>query len=222
MAKSDSIRAVRNNNPGNIERGAKWQGLTPLAEMSDEQRDEKRFAVFKSPKWGFRALLRTLITYQDKYDVNAIGSTINRWAPPSENDTRAYVRHVCELSGRSADEPLNYHEWKDARPVVKAIATHECGGWFFDEKDLDAGLRLAGVEKPPEALAKSRTVQAAAIGGTATGLGFVAEIAGQITPAASIAREVADYAPTAAAVIVLVVLAAVIWYRYDDWRRAAR
>ena len=218
---------MRNNNPGNIEKGAKWQGLMPASEMSEEQRNEQRFAVFKSPKWGFRALLRTLITYQDKYDVNTIGETINRWAPSIvkkkvENDTRAYVKHVCELTGFDEDEALNYHEWKDARPVVKAIATHECGGWFFDEKDLDAGLRLAGVEKPPEALAKSRTVQAAAIGGTATGLGFVAEIAGQITPAASIAREVADYAPTAAAVIVLVVLAAVIWYRYDDWRRAAR
>jgi hypothetical protein len=224
--RSDGVRAVRNNNPGNIERGAKWQGLMPAAEMTPDQSAESRFAVFKSPKWGFRALAITLITYQDKRRaadgsiIDTVEEAISRWAPPSENDTESYVRQVCRLTGFDRRDRLDFHSRADLAPLAKAIATHECGGWFFDDKDLDAGLRLAGVEEPPDSIVKSRTVQVASVGTAATGIGLIGEAAAQLAPATSLAREVGEYAPTAAAVIVIVVLLAVIWYRYDDWKRA--
>ena len=124
---SDKIRAVRNNNPGNIEKGAPWQGLMPPEEMTDEQKDEKRFCVFKSPKWGFRALARTLITYQDKHGIRTIVGVIARWAPPTENVTTAYVKHVSDMTGFKADEVLDLHSYEHLAPLVKAIAIHESG-----------------------------------------------------------------------------------------------
>ncbi len=79
-------RGVRNHNPGNIERDARtrWQGQA--ARQSDP-----RFVVFTAPEWGIRAMARVLITYQDRHGCNTVAKIINRWAPPGENATSAYV-----------------------------------------------------------------------------------------------------------------------------------
>lgn len=56
----------------------------------------KGFVVFNSSKMGYRAALMLLRNYVRKgYDT--VGSIINRWAPPSENDTESYVKTVCSL-----------------------------------------------------------------------------------------------------------------------------
>lgn len=225
---SNGIRAVRNNNPGNIERGAPWQGLMPRDEMTDAQKKETRFCVFQSPKWGFRAMAITLITYYDKRKakdgsrIDTIKEVIHRWAPPSENKTDAYIKAVDKAHPATASETIDLHEHADLAPLVKAIAIHECGGWFFDQKDLEAGLRLAGVEEPPGKLVKSRTVTAATVGGAATGVSLLAEVVEQVTPATSLISNIAEYAPAVAGVLVLGILGAIIWYRYDDWKRAKR
>lgn len=149
---SDQTRAARNNNPGNIQRGDPWQGLLTPEDMTLEQRQESRFCVFQSPKWGFRAMARILISYQDKYAAHTIQGAIGRWAPTTENNTVAYIKHVCDITGFEPDEFLNFHEYEDVAPVVKAIATHESGAWLFDDGDLRAGLSLAGLEPPQRPL----------------------------------------------------------------------
>lgn len=50
-------------------------------------------------KWGYRALIRTLQNYRKRHDCWTIGDFIRRWAPPSENNTMAYIRTVCEKMG---------------------------------------------------------------------------------------------------------------------------
>lgn len=50
-------RGERNNNPGNIRHGSKWQGLS--AEQTD-----KDFCQFISPEYGIRAIYKLLQTYQ--------------------------------------------------------------------------------------------------------------------------------------------------------------
>jgi hypothetical protein len=78
-------RGIRNHNPGNLRRSSDpWQGLAP------EQTD-REFFQFTSPKWGIRALARTLIVYQDRGGLKTIDQMISRWAPPNENNTGAYV-----------------------------------------------------------------------------------------------------------------------------------
>ena len=94
--------------------------------------------------------------------------------------------------------------------------------WFFDDADLEAGLRLAGVEPPAKALTESRTVKAATVAAAATSLSVISEVVTDVQPMTGLIREIAEYAPAAAGVLVVCILAAIVYYRYDDWRRAVR
>lgn len=181
----DSVRAVRNNNPGNIERGkAKWQGLMQAEEMSPEQAAEGRFCVFRSPRYGFRAMAATIITYQDKRQaadgsrIDTIREVIERWAPAFENNVIAYVRSVDKDHPKTSSDELDFHRYEDLAPLVKAMSKHECGGWFFKDADLREGLRLAGVEPPLQPIHEDRVVQASTVGGPIIGGGVLSELFG--------------------------------------------
>lgn len=147
-------RGYRNNNPGNIDAGAPWQGLMPRDRMTPAQKREKRFAVFSEPKWGIRAIARVLITYQDKRKarngsrIDTIAEIIERWAPSVENDTRAYIDAVDRAHPRGAWDVLNVHRYEDIEPLVKAIIRQELGTQPYSQATIDRGLLLAGIEKP--------------------------------------------------------------------------
>lgn len=86
-------RGLRNCNPGNIRiTKDNWKGLR------DVQTD-KEFFQFESMPWGYRALIRTLQNYRKLHGCETIADFIRRWAPPSENDTSAYIRTVCQKMG---------------------------------------------------------------------------------------------------------------------------
>lgn len=79
--------ALRNNNPLNIRysSGNKWIGQTGK---------NKGFAVFSDMVYGWRAAIILLVKYQ-RTGYDTIRKIVTRWAPPSENDTEAYIRDVC-------------------------------------------------------------------------------------------------------------------------------
>lgn len=165
-------RGVRNHNPGNLEWGDKWQGLRPVNERTDP-----RFCQFVSPAYGIRAIARTLITYQDKYNIRTVTAAINRWAPPVENDTGSYVRAVQRAVG---GEMVDMHDYQYLRPLVEAIIKHENGigpmknsNTWYDAATIDEGLRLAGVRPEHGKLPVTKET----IGATATGAVGVAEVA---------------------------------------------
>lgn len=56
----------------------------------------KGFVVFSSTLYGYRAALLLLRNYIRK-GYNTVESIVNRWAPPSENNTDAYVKAVCKI-----------------------------------------------------------------------------------------------------------------------------
>ena len=86
-------RGIRNNNPGNIRiTKDKWKGLR-------EVQEDKEFFQFITPKWGYRALIRTLQNYRKRHGCKTIADFIRRWAPPSENDTLSYIKIVCQKMG---------------------------------------------------------------------------------------------------------------------------
>ena len=99
-------RGQRNNNPLNIRRakGTKWKG------QKIEQTD-KDFVQFVSLEWGIRAAFCILRTYATKYHAVCIEDIITRWAPPTENDTRKYIRDVCRLTGFGGKEGLTEKQW---------------------------------------------------------------------------------------------------------------
>ena len=121
-------RGLRNNNPLNIRRvaGTKWKG------QAAEQKD-KEFVQFESLAWGLRAAFCILNTYRRKYKAVCVEDIINRWAPPSENDTRKYVETVCRLTGFGGKERL---EESQLPALVCAMAFVECGALISKETIL--------------------------------------------------------------------------------------
>ena len=125
-------RGLRNNNPLNIRHSAdRWQGAR--AEQTDPS-----FVQFESMAYGYRAGWKVLDTYclnfrreRKPYTVRNI---IARWAPPTENNTEAYIRSVTLLSGLGGNEsvprPRRYKMFmeldKTAR-LIAAMACVECG-----------------------------------------------------------------------------------------------
>ena len=108
-------------NPGNIRLGESWLGLR----MKQTDPD---FCQFTSMTYGCRALLKLLRTYVEKRGCTTIRKVVERWAPPSENDTTSYVLSVAAACRRDADERLPV----DVDPLIyldlaRAIARHECG-----------------------------------------------------------------------------------------------
>lgn len=133
-------RGIRNNNPGNIDRNeTKWQG------MSKDQSSDPRFIVFDAPEWGIRALAKTLLTYQSKHGLNTVRAIINRWAPPVENNTDAYVNAVAKAVGVGPDSRIDLDNYLTIRPLVEAIIHHENGQQPYSDKEIDEGLHRAGI-----------------------------------------------------------------------------
>lgn len=133
-----SIRAVRNNNPGNIRVGINWHGLMDPAHMTPEQHAETAFCVFQNAVEGFRAMATIFHTYHREHKINTLRLAISRWAPPSENNTGAYVNDVCGRLQHGPDDPYDF----DAGMVglCKVVSIHEVGSWAFSDADLHAGV----------------------------------------------------------------------------------
>lgn len=141
-------RGIRNNNPGNIRRtDIEWEGMAP------EQPDPE-FVTFQDPVYGVRALGRVLNTYYEKHGLSTVADIINRWAPPNENNTDAYVKSVAAQMGLPANAPLDMKDPQVVARLAKAIIHHENGVQPYDDDTIMRGLRLAGVfrfdeEQPP-------------------------------------------------------------------------
>lgn len=126
-------RGLRNNNPGNLRKSADaWQGLAP------EQTDDS-FFQFINPTYGIRALGKVLQTYMDKYGLHTVSGIITRWAPPSENDTDAYIRSVSNSMGV---DPSDYIDDGDLASLTKAIIKHENGINPYSDNIIDGAMAL--------------------------------------------------------------------------------
>lgn len=105
-------RGLRNCNPGNIRiTKDKWQGLRP-------QQTDKSFFQFTEMKWGYRALIITLQNYHRRHGCRTIADYINRWAPPSENNTGGYISRVC----KEMEVPNSYVPNVDDKATMCAFA----------------------------------------------------------------------------------------------------
>ena len=119
-------RGLRNNNPLNIRKvpGTHWRGEVLPQRGSGEGAGDRSFVQFESLEYGIRAAFCILNTYRRKYKAVCVEDIINRWAPPSENDTRKYIETVCRLTGFGGKERL---EESQLPALVCAMAFVECG-----------------------------------------------------------------------------------------------
>ena len=122
-------RGIRNNNPLNIRRSKdQWQGLK-------KTQNDPSFCQFETFEYGWRAAFVLLTrTYYHKYRLYTIRAIVSKWAPPNENNTRAYIENVCRLTGIAPDEPLGIPSEHPARWMLvgAAMAIQENGTEVMD------------------------------------------------------------------------------------------
>jgi hypothetical protein len=141
--KAKGARGYRNKNPGNIDFNPRNQWVGQIGRETTG--NPPRFAVFDSHEHGIRALARLLQSYQSAHGLRTVEGIINRWAPPNENVTSAYVKYVAQLVGVRPDEPVDVFKYETARPMVEAIIRKELGGCPYPPEVIDEGLGRAGV-----------------------------------------------------------------------------
>jgi hypothetical protein len=104
--------AYRNNNPGNL-LFAKQRGAT---------KGERGFAKFDSPEKGYEALGNQISL--DSLRGKTLNAFINKYAPPSENDTGKYLAFITKKLGVPAATKLKD---MDHDLLVEAMAQMESG-----------------------------------------------------------------------------------------------
>ncbi|QHJ76725.1 MAG: hypothetical protein [Bacteriophage sp.] len=132
-------RGIRNNNPGNIRWGDDWRGLVPYA-----QRTDKSFCQFTAPEYGIRAMIIILRNYQRKRGLKTVADIINRWAPPVENNTLAYINSVAKSVGVKPDQAIDVMDSRVMIPLLEAIITHENGVQPYGFDVFVKAIDLAG------------------------------------------------------------------------------
>jgi hypothetical protein len=127
-------RGIRNNNPGNLRLSKTvWRGQKSSLLAADRD-----FAEFTAALYGLRALMKNLLTYYLKYDLDTVECIINRFAPPHENDTDGYIRSVAKAGGFRRTEKINLTSKPVLVALARAIVLHENGlppkgrppGWY--------------------------------------------------------------------------------------------
>jgi hypothetical protein len=140
-------RNVRNNNPGNIRHGgSNWNGSVAGTDQS--------FVTFGSPEMGVRAMTKLLYKYnrpssEKGYDRRSVRDIINKWAPPNENDTTAYINAVSRQLGVSPDQDIDLSSNPAlTKKLVSAIIKHEGGNESLDyfKPALKTGISYADGE----------------------------------------------------------------------------
>ncbi len=139
MAESTATtRGERNCNPGNIDRNTiKWQGMA-----ADQSRDP-RFVVFNTAFDGIRALAKVVLSYYRQHGLNTVRGIIDRWAPPSENDTGAYVRQVAMRLSVTPDTRINPEKPDTLAQLVAAIIKHENGRCIYTDATIQKAVASA-------------------------------------------------------------------------------
>ncbi len=112
-------RGIRNNNPLNLEFRDQ-----PGAAMESGSRP--RFARFGSMDDGVTAATRQLLLYGQR-GHDSVQAIVSRWAPPSENNTAAYIADVSSALGVRPGQTLNLRDPEVMGQLIGAMARKENG-----------------------------------------------------------------------------------------------
>lgn len=91
--------------------------------------------------WGYRAMFVLLDTYKRRHGCDTLRQMVTRWAPPTENDTEAYIRTVATRSRVPADSRISTDNREIMVPIVEAMSFVE-NGVPAVAADVEAGWKL--------------------------------------------------------------------------------
>lgn len=128
MAKNyKETRGWRNNNPLNIVKSADpWQGMRKV-------QTDSRFVQFVHMSYGYRAAIKTLQSYYNRFAGKKMDFTIRniicRWCP--DGSEAHYINTVTLLTGYDADkklpEPRTPEAYRALVLIMAAMTVQECG-----------------------------------------------------------------------------------------------
>lgn len=114
-------RGMRNNNPLNIKFNVNNHWKREVRPSSDPV-----FCQFLDMSHGFRAAMLILRKYIIHYHLTSASAIIQRFAPASENDTRAYSNFVCNRMVKCGCDSSNIQvPSKDFFCLVDSMAVFE-------------------------------------------------------------------------------------------------
>ncbi len=115
-------RGYRNNNPLNIRYSNVNNWLGKITNNTDGA-----FEQFITMPYGYRAALYLLRKYIKTYGCNTIKKIIEKWAPPSENNTDGYITSVCRITGYQPTTEVNYNNAEQLCKLAYAMSIVENG-----------------------------------------------------------------------------------------------
>lgn len=122
---------IRTNNPGALMPGGK-------------------LAEFGSMEEGLAALDKNLKGYK-KRGINTLEGVISTWAPPNENDTKAYIAHVARVTGLDPKQQIDLDSPLVRQQLAAGITQMESGRKaVFGHQGSAAALGAAPAGKAPE------------------------------------------------------------------------
>ncbi|EBY1892903.1 hypothetical protein DU160_20635 [Salmonella enterica subsp. enterica serovar Welikade] len=126
--------ADRFNNPANLRYAAGYETANTRS---------GKFAVFPSLDEGVLAAAKQLQIYGTK-GINNIHDIISKWAPSNENNTKAYIGHVVNATGRSEFEKLNLNDTRTLAKLITAMSVKEGAGSRLSEEKVTQIINNAG------------------------------------------------------------------------------
>lgn len=91
-------------------------------------------------------MVKVLDRYYTQYKLKTVYQIIRRWAPPAENNTDAYAKHVAEIVGVEPDSVIDLEKDNILIPLLKAIVLHENGQQPYDEDTFKKAVALARMQ----------------------------------------------------------------------------
>ncbi|PWC12961.1 hypothetical protein [Brenneria corticis] len=128
--RANNARGLRNNNPGNVR-------SAPNAVGNDGE-----FEIFSSSEDGLSAMARQLMLYGDRGN-STLNGIISTYAPSSENNTRAYIQHVAQMTGFDPNQRLDLHDPVVLQALMAAMIKHENKTQPFSGRDLLNSINTA-------------------------------------------------------------------------------
>jgi len=115
--------SVQNNNPGNLR----------LAGQPGAVEGEGGFAAFASPGQGLRALTRQVVLDTQTRDMS-LEDFLNKYAPPSENETNRYIAFVERQTGLDAKGKVPESKVPQlVRAIVRMEGGQEAVDYFYGQ-----------------------------------------------------------------------------------------
>lgn len=131
--------SIQNNNPGNLR----------LAGQPGATEGQGGFAAFSSPGQGLRALTRQVVLDTQTRGMN-LEDFLNKYAPPSENQTNQYISFVERQTGLDAKSKVPESKIPQlVRAIVRMEGGQEAVDYFYGQQRAEA----APAPQPPIAQA---------------------------------------------------------------------